>query len=73
VTKLSDTERVGTDGQGHGAKYVHGSYPICSMRGPVTGLWFCTSPYIEDPAVDAPDDGGPPVILKGQEPGRFGR
>lgn len=69
-TKLSDVDRIGTDGVGSGAKHVHGSYPRCRMRGPVTGEWFATSPYITDPTLDAPEDGGPPVILSGYEPWR---
>jgi hypothetical protein len=72
MSKLTDVERLGTDGVGSGAKYVRGAYPRCRLEGPITGRWYATSPYIEDVEVDAPDDGGPPVIFKGQEPGRFG-
>ena len=51
-------------------RYVYGNRPVHVHKGPDGLEWHCNSPYCIQMAVNAPDAGGPQVIIEGLEPWR---
>jgi hypothetical protein len=51
--------------------HVVGSRPVHVHISPSTSeRWRCNSPYCIDMEVEPPENGGPPIIIQGQEPWR---
>ncbi len=51
--------------------YVVGPDPVHKHTSPSDGsVWECNSPYCIALEIDRPEDGGPNVVTKGQEPWR---